>query len=58
MKNIIKIISYLTLTVMTLLAVLVLAGQISMDTNKIYMLILSVVWFVTAPVWILEKKEE
>lgn len=58
MKNIIKSLSYLSLIIMTILAALVLAGKLAIESNKVYLLILSIIWFVTAPMWILEKHEE
>lgn len=57
MKSILKVVSYLCLILMLISAILTFKGTISMDDNKMYLLTLTVVWFVTAPFW-MGKKEE
>ena len=56
MKKFFKIVSYAVLIIMVVLAVLVFDGKVSIDLNKTLMLILTVIWFVVTPVWMLEKK--
>jgi hypothetical protein len=48
MRPILKIVSLLSLVALILPAVLFLAGRIELDKVKVYMLIATIVWFVTA----------
>lgn len=57
MRNILKIVSYIVLAVMVVLAVLVFNGNISVDLNKTLLLILTVIWFVATPFWMLSTEK-
>jgi len=52
MKPILKTISYLGLTLTVLAPVLVWNGTISIETNKILLIIGMILWFGTAILWI------
>lgn len=59
MKNlIIKIISYLALAGTIIPSILVFAGNMDLQTNKNFMGICMIIWFITAPFWINKKSEE
>jgi hypothetical protein len=52
MRPILKIVSLLTLVALVLPSVLFLAGcRIELDSVKLYMLLASIAWFVTATPW-------
>jgi len=57
MRPIIKMISYIGLGLTIIPSFLVLAGTTTLDSNKMLMLIGTVLWFVTAPTW-MNKTEE
>ena len=51
-KNLTQIVSWLSLVVLVLPSVLFLTGKIpSLDQVKLIMLIATVVWFVSTPLW-------
>jgi hypothetical protein len=53
-----KIISWISLVVLTAPALLYLAGRISsLDQVKMIMSVSTVVWFVSAPVWMGNEKK-
>jgi len=58
MNTISKIISYASLAGMVILPVLVFQDTISIDMNKTLFLVLTITWFVTAPVWMLRKEDK
>jgi hypothetical protein len=51
MRSILQIISLLALIALTLPSVLFLAGQLELDMVKWLMLLATIVWFVTASLW-------
>lgn len=57
MKNLLIIISILSLVITIVPSFLVFAGMMTLEMNKTLMLIGTVGWFVTAPSW-MNKKEE
>ncbi|GAA4413295.1 hypothetical protein GCM10023187_41420 [Nibrella viscosa] len=56
MKTILKPLSYIGLLLTVMPAFLVFYGVLSLDNHKLLMLIGMLLWFVTAPFWILKKK--
>jgi bacteriorhodopsin len=58
MKPVIKFLSYLALALTIVPAFLVLADVVNDATYKTLMLSGTIGWFVTAPFWIFEKKED
>lgn len=58
MKNLIIVISLISLLMTIVPAFLVFAGTITLEMNKTLMLMGTVGWFVTAPSWMNKKKEE
>lgn len=57
MKNLLIIISILSLAITLVPSFLVLSGVMSLEMNKTLMLIGTIGWFATAPSW-MNKKEE
>jgi hypothetical protein len=57
MKNLLVIISILSLLMTIIPSFLVFAGLMTLDMNKTLMLIGTIGWFITAPSW-MNKKEE
>lgn len=57
MKNLLVIISILSLVITIVPSFLVFAGMMTVEMNKTLMLIGTIGWFVTAPSW-MNKKEE
>ena len=57
MKNLLIIISILSLVITLVPSFLVFAGVMSLEMNKNLMLIGTIGWFATAPSW-MNKKEE
>jgi nitrate/nitrite transporter NarK len=51
MRSILQIISLLALIALTLPSVLFLAGRLELDMVKWLMLLATIVWFVTAALW-------
>ncbi len=51
MRTILQFISLLALIALTLPSVIFLAGQLELDRVKWFMLIATIVWFVTAAAW-------
>ena len=51
MRSILKIISLLALIALTLPSVLFLAGRLELNMVKWLMLLATIVWFVTAALW-------
>ena len=58
MKRVLEIISYIALVLVVVAPVLFYAGKWSLDQNKLWMLLATVVWFATASFWIGTKKKE
>lgn len=58
MKILLKIISFIGLGLTLIPSILLFSGQINADTCKLLMLVGTVLWFVTAPFWMNESKEE
>lgn len=57
MKNIIIIISYLSLGLTLIPSFLVFTGNITLDSSKILTFIGTIIWFISAPSW-MNKTEE
>ena len=57
MKLLVKFISYVGLGLTLIPSLLVFTGNISLDSGKMLMLIGTVVWFLSAPIW-MNKVEE
>lgn len=57
MKPVIKLISYIGLGLTIIPSFLVMTGNITLDSNKMIMLIGTIIWFITAPTW-MNKTEE
>lgn len=57
MKNLLVIISILSLVITIVPSFLVFAGVMTLEMNKTLMLVGTIGWFVTAPSW-MNKKEE
>ena len=57
MKNLLIIISILSLAITLVPSFLVLSGMMTLEMNKTLMLIGTIGWFATAPSW-MNKKEE
>ena len=51
MKTVLSIISYASLALLTVPALLYLTGKIPLDSLKLLMLIATILWFVTTPLW-------
>ena len=56
MRTILQIISWFSLAAMIAGPVLYLADRMELPTVKIWMLVFTVVWFVTVPFW-MDRKE-
>ena len=57
MKNLLVIISILSLAITIIPSFLVFAGMMTLEMNKTLMLIGTIGWFITAPSW-MNKKEK
>lgn len=57
MRPLIKLVSYIGLGLTLIPSFLVLTGNTTLETNKILMLVGTLLWFVTAPTW-MNKTEE
>lgn len=57
MKFILPLISFLALILIILPAILYLAGAMEKDQMKHFMLVGTVAWFATVPLWMGKKKE-
>jgi hypothetical protein len=57
MKNLLVVISILSLVITIVPSFLVFAGVMTLEMNKTLMLVGTTGWFVTAPSW-MNKKEE
>ena len=58
MKNLIIIISIISLSITIIPAFLVFAGMMTLEMNKTLMFIGTLGWFITAPSWMNKKEEE
>ncbi|WP_194768600.1 hypothetical protein [Tamlana sp. I1] len=58
MKPIMKFLSYIALAMTIVPAFLAMGGIIDDATYKTWMLAGTIGWFVTAPLWIFDKKED
>lgn len=59
MRPILQIVSLLTLVALLLPSILFLAGyQIELDSVKLFMLLASIAWFVTATPWMWKDNNE
>lgn len=59
MRPILKIVSLLTLIALVLPSVLFLAGyRIELDSVKLFMLVASIAWFITATPWMWKDNNE
>ncbi len=57
MKKILEIISYLALVTVVAAPVLYYVGKLTLEQNKLWMLVATIVWFATASFWIGTKKK-
>jgi len=55
-KIIIQVISWLSLAVLILLPICFLAGKVSHSQIKTGMLVMTAVWFITASLWMRDRK--
>ncbi len=55
MKPITKILSFIGLGLTVIPSFLVFSGSLTLDQHKTYMLIGTILWFVTAPMWMNKK---
>jgi hypothetical protein len=55
-KIIIQVISWLSLAVLILLPICFLAGKVSYSQIKTGMLMMTAVWFITASLWMRDRK--
>ena len=55
MRNIAQIVSYLMLVGVILAPILFFVGTISLDHAKLWMLIVTIGWFIATPVWMGRK---
>jgi hypothetical protein len=51
MRLILQVISWVALVATALAPVLFLTGHLSLPNNKLAMLLATIVWFATAPLW-------
>ncbi len=51
MNSIIKLISYFGLALTIIPSILVFAGFTTLETSKIFMIIGTIIWFISAPSW-------
>lgn len=58
MRLILRIVSLLSLVVLILPSILFLAGRIELPTVKLWMLVATIVWFVTATPIMWKEKEQ
>lgn len=58
MKRTSKFLSYISLALMIIFPCLVYGDLITFETNKTWMLVLTIAWFLTAPVWMLNPRED
>ena len=58
MKPFLKTVSYISLFLMLVFPILVFKGVVDPETNKVYMLFLTIVWFGTAPFWMLKEENQ
>lgn len=58
MRSILQIISLLALIALTLPSVLFLAGRLELDMVKWIMILATIVWFVTASLWMWKDNGE
>ena len=56
MKTLAQIISWLALAATIIPALMYLTGGIELDRVKLWMLVATVVWFVTVPIWMGRQK--
>jgi hypothetical protein len=57
MKKILEIISYLSLILIVAAPILYYMGKLTLEQNKLWMLVATIIWFGTASFWIGTKKE-
>lgn len=55
MRSILKIISLVALFITIVPSVLVFTGTISLENNKLLMILGTLLWFVSAPFWMNKK---
>ena len=57
MIQLLKYFSYAILVALVIVSVMVFTGSISIEANKTITLILTVLWFVSAPFWMMAPKK-
>jgi len=58
MRKLAQIISWLALVGVIVPAILYLAGKTTLPAVKLWMLVFTVIWFVSVPIWMERKPEE
>ena len=58
MRKLAQIISWLALLGVIVPSILYLAGKVTLPAVKLWMLVFTLVWFVTVPIWMERKPEE
>ncbi|MCA9019802.1 MAG: hypothetical protein KDA74_06660 [Planctomycetaceae bacterium] len=58
MKKLLEIVSYCALILVIAAPVLFYMGQISLDQNKLWMTIATIIWFASASFWIGAEQDE
>jgi len=56
MKKVLITISYLSLAAIVMVPVLFYLGRISLETNKLLLMVATVIWFVSALFWMGREK--
>ena len=57
-KKILEVVSYLALVLIVIAPIMFYSGKWDIAQNKLWMLVATIVWFVSAAFWIGTKKEE
>ena len=58
MRKLAQIVSWLSLIGVIVPSVLYLSGQTTLPAVKMWMLVFTIVWFVTVPIWMERKPED
>ena len=58
MKKVLEVISYLSLVLIVAAPILYYMDKLTLEQNKWWMLVATIVWFATASFWIGTKKAE
>jgi hypothetical protein len=55
MKLVLKIVSWMALALLVVSPLLFYSEKISLEQNKVLLLVATIIWFATAPFWILRR---